>query len=151
MDMSRTLFAIAFSVLGPAMISGQGQDSKPVVYSPGAGVVAPKVVKSVTPTYTPEARAARIQGTVTVEAVVLPDGKVGDVTVAKSELWPYLGPSSKDAGTVVLLSLAEVMKLGLDKQALKAAKQWVFQPGRKDGKPVAVRIQIGLRFALGAA
>lgn len=147
--MPRTLLAIALSVLGPAMVSGQ--DAKPVVYNPGAGVVAPKVLKSVTPTYTSEARAARIQGTVTIEAVVLPDGKVGDVTVAKSELWPYRGPSSKDTGTVVLLSPAEVMKLGLDKQAIQAAKLWVFQPGRKDGKPVAVRIQIGLRFALGVA
>ena len=66
-----------------------GQDAKPVVYNPGDGVVAPRVLESVTPTYTPEARTARIQGTVTVEAIVLPDEKVGDVTVAKSELWPY--------------------------------------------------------------
>jgi hypothetical protein len=56
---------------------------------------------------------------------------------AKSELWPYRGPSSKDAATVALLSSSEVMKLGLDKQAIQAAKQWVFQPGRKDGKPVS--------------
>lgn len=147
MKVGRTLLAFALSVLGPTMVSGQ--DTKPVVYNLGAGVVAPKVLKSVTATYTPEARAARIQGTVTVEAIVLPDGSVGDVAVSKAELWPYRGPSSKDAGTVVLLSSAEVTQSGLDQQAMQAAKRWVFQPGRKDGKPVAVRVQIGLRFVLG--
>jgi Gram-negative bacterial TonB protein C-terminal len=88
-DLPRTLLVIALSVLGPAMVAGQ--DAKPVVYNAGDGVGAPRVLESVTPTYTPEARTARIQGTVTVEAIVLPDGKVGDVTVAKSELWPYRG------------------------------------------------------------
>ena len=73
------LYAIALSIclLGPVMYA---QGTQPVVYSPGNGVVTPKVLKSIPPTYTPEARAARIQGTVTVEVVVLPDGKIGDAT-----------------------------------------------------------------------
>jgi len=51
----------------------------------------------------------------------------------------------------VLLTPAEVTKSRLDQQAMEAAKQWVFQPGTKDGKRVAVRIQIALTFALGIA
>ena len=76
------LYAIALSLclLGPLM---SAQSAQPVVYDLGSGVVTPKVLKSIPPTYTPEARAARIQGTVTVEVVVLPDGKVGDARVAR--------------------------------------------------------------------
>ena len=136
-------------LLGAFLVHAQG--TQPIVYSLGNGIVTPKVLKSVSPTYTPQARAARVQGTVTVDAVVLSDGKVGDVSVTRSELWPYRGTSAKDSGTVVLLTPPQVAALGLDKQALDAAKRWVFQPGLKDGKPVAVRIQIALRFALGAA
>jgi len=90
------LYAIALSLclLGPLMYA---QSAQPVVYNLGSGVVTPKVLKSIPPTYTPEARAARIQGTVTVEVVVLPDGKVSDARVARSELWPYRGKGSKDS------------------------------------------------------
>jgi TonB family protein len=56
---------------------------------------------------------------------MLADGKVGTVTVARS----------LDGGT-----------FGLDQEAVKAAKQWTFKPGRKNGKPVAVRISIELMF-----
>jgi protein TonB len=37
---------------------------------------------------------------------------------------------------------------GLDQEAIKAAKQWLFKPGTKDGKPVAVRVMIELTFML---
>jgi TonB family protein len=58
--------------------------------------------------------------------VVLADGNVGDVTVARSLDTTY----------------------GLDQQAVNAAKQWTFKPGTKDGKPVAVRVNIELKFTL---
>ena len=61
-----------------------------------------------------------------MQAVVLIDGTVGDVTVTKS--------------------LDSVN--GLDEQAVTAPKQWVFKPGTKDGKPVAVRIYVQSRFTL---
>ena len=69
---------------------------------------------------------ARIEGTVLLDCVVLADGMVGDVTVSRS-----LDPM-----------------LGLDQEAVKATKQWKFRPGMKDGKPVAVRVQIELAFTL---
>jgi periplasmic protein TonB len=61
-----------------------------------------------------------------VTAVVLSDGTVGDVKVARSLDTKY----------------------GLDQQALDAAKQWVFKPGTKDGEPVAVQVSLELTFAL---
>jgi protein TonB len=37
---------------------------------------------------------------------------------------------------------------GLDDQAIAALKQWQFEPGRKDGRPVSVRVTIEMRFSL---
>jgi protein TonB len=80
----------------------------------------------VQPQYTQEALAARIEGTVWLEAVVLSDGTVGDVFVVRS--------------------LDSV--LGLDRQAVTAMKQWEFKPGTKDGKAVAVRVEVEMTFTL---
>ena len=44
----------------------------------------PVLVKNVQPRYTDEARQARIQGNVMLDAIVLKDGTVGEVTVTKS-------------------------------------------------------------------
>jgi protein TonB len=97
----------------------------------GAGTAAaqtttPKLVKEVKPEYTPEARAAKIQGTVLLETVVLADGTVGNVKVFRS----------LDA------------KFGLDQQAVIAVKQWLFTPGMKDGQAVPVTVSIEVSFNL---
>jgi protein TonB len=96
------------------------------VYEPGNGVTLPQVAKQVQARYTDEAMQNRIEGNVELAAVVLDDGKVGDVSVSQS--------------------LDSVH--GLDEEAVKAMKQWEFKPGTKDGKPVAVRIHVQMRFAL---
>ena len=97
-----------------------------VVYRPGDGVTLPALVKSVKANYTNEAMQQRIEGTVTLDTVVRADGAVGDVTVAKSLDSVY----------------------GLDNEAVKAVKQYEFKPGTKDGKPVAVLVQIAVSFSL---
>ncbi len=118
------LFAMIFVGLLVTATVASAQDSK--AYPPGNGVSTPKLIKEVKPNYTPEARAAKIQGTVLLSAVVLEDGSVGAVTVARSLDTKY----------------------GLDAEAIKAAKQWTFSPGMKDGKPVAVKVTIELAFTL---
>lgn len=105
-------------------VAAQGE--APQVYAPGNGVSLPVVVKEVHPGYTQAAKDAHIEGTVVVECVVLADGTVGDVKVARS-----------------LDSM-----FGLDQEAVAATKQWQFKPGTKDGKPVAVRVSIELTFTL---
>ena len=87
---------------------------------------APVLTKEVHPEYTSEARKARIQGTVTMDVVVLEDGTVGEVKVTRSLDEEY----------------------GLDEQSVKAVKQWRFKPGAKDGKPVPVRVSIEVTFTL---
>jgi TonB family protein len=37
---------------------------------------------------------------------------------------------------------------GLDQEAIKAAKQWRFRPGMRQGEPVAVLVRIELDFTL---
>src|SRR4051812_30053345 len=96
------------------------------VYPPGDGVSLPQVVKQVKAEYTAEARQNRIEGKVGLDTVVLADGTIGDVKVAESLDTIY----------------------GLDENAVKAMKQWVFKPGMKDGKAVAVRVRVMMNFTL---
>jgi TonB family protein len=119
------LLALALTV-GATLTTLGAQGSAPQVYAPGNGVSLPVVLKEVRPEYTQAAKDARIQGNVVLECVVLADGTIGGVSVTRS--------------------LDNVF--GLDQEAVKAAKQWLFKPGTKDGKPVAVRVSIELTFTL---
>jgi TonB family protein len=89
-------------------------------------VVLPKLKHQVTPVYTTAGLRAKIVGSVEAEAVVLPDGTVGQVRVVKSLDQPT----------------------GLDDQALGAAREWMFEPGTLDGKPVPMIVAIVLNFSL---
>jgi len=96
------------------------------VYEPGDGVSLPQVVKQVKANYTSEAMRQMIEGDVMLGVVVRADGSVGDVQVKESLDAVY----------------------GLDQEAIKAMKQWEFKPGMKDGKAVAVRVDVKMRFTL---
>jgi TonB family protein len=110
------------SGLGPGSGGGTGGG----VYRPGSGVSLPTVLKEVKPAYTAEAMRAKVQGTVQLECIVLPDGSVGTVEVIRS-----LDPT-----------------FGLDQEAIKAARQWRFRPGMLQGQPVSVAVTIELTFTL---
>ena len=77
-------------------------------------------------TYTPEAMRAKVQGTVELAITIGADGGVRDAMVTKS----------LDVVT------------GLDDQAVAASAHAVFQPGRLNGRPVAVRITMDLSARL---
>jgi TonB family protein len=111
---------------GSGLGQGSGGGTGGGVYRPGSGVINPRVLREVKPQYTAEAMRAKVQGTVLLECVVLPDGTVGRVDVVKS-----LDPT-----------------FGLDQEAVKAAKQWRFAPGTRLGEPVAVLVTIELTFTL---
>ena len=83
-------------------------------------------MKEVKPAYTADAMRAKIQGSVWLECIVMPDGSVGEVKVTRS-----LDPI-----------------FGLDQEAIKAARQWRFAPGTRMGQAVPVQITIELTFTL---
>jgi TonB family protein len=111
---------------GDGIGDGWGGGTGGGAYEPGNGVSMPRPIRQVKPVYTAEAMRAKIQGTVIVECVVLPDGSVGNARVAKS-----LDQAS-----------------GLDGEAIKAARQWRFVPGMLRGQPVSVYVTIELAFTL---
>ena len=111
---------------GSGLGAGFGGGTGGGAYRPGNGVEYPRLVRDVRPNYTADAMRAKVQGSVLVEAVVLPDGSVGEVQVVRS--------------------LDNVF--GLDQEALKAAKQWKFVPGTRFGQPVPVLVTIELTFTL---
>lgn len=110
------------SGLGPGIGGGTGGG----IYRPGAGITLPVVLREVKPAYTADAMRAKVQGSVWLECVVMPDGSVGEVKVTRS-----LDPI-----------------FGLDQEAIKAAKMWRFKPGMRQGEAVPVLITIELTFTL---
>ena len=109
---------------GPGLGPGQGGGVGGGVYRPGSGIVNPQLIHEVEAQYTTEAMRAQINGVVWIEAVVLPDGTVGDITVVKS--------------------LDRVF--GLDDRAVESVRQWRFAPGTRFGEPVAVLVVIEVFF-----
>jgi len=96
------------------------------LYRPGGSVTAPRLIKSARPDYPGDAMRAKVQGRVTLEGVVLPDGTVGEVRVTRSLDRKY----------------------GLDDSAVKALKEMRFSPGLKDGVAVPVLLDFEISFAV---
>jgi periplasmic protein TonB len=78
------------------------------------------------PGYTGEAMRAKIQGIVLLEAIVMPDGTVGQVHITRSLDSTF----------------------GLDQEAIKAIKKWKFAPGTRLGQPVPVLVDVEMTFTL---
>lgn len=107
--------------VGPGAGGGFGGGA----YRPGGAVVSPRLLTQVKPRYTPEALEQKIQGSVWLEVVVTRDGRIGDVCVQRA-----LDPG------------------GLDEQAIAAALQWTFEPGRLAGRPVDVVVTVVMDFSI---
>jgi TonB family protein len=93
----------------------------------GGAVSAPRAIYAPDPEYSEEARQDRIEGVCRLWLVVGPDGKPRDIRVQR------------------------VIGHGLDEKAIEAVRQWKFQPALKDGKPVAVQINVEVAFHLYAS
>jgi len=108
--------------LGPGSGIGSGGDGE----VPGNGVSWPRLVQEVKPNYTPDAMRARVEGMVELEIIVLADGSVGRVDLVRS----------LDS------------RFGLDQEAISAVRRWRFDPGRRSGQAVPVRVGVELSFTL---
>jgi TonB family protein len=121
-----TSAALVALITSTAWAIGLRSELAQKVYVPGNGVSLPIVVTEVRPGYTEAAMAAKIEGTVMLDCVVRPNGRPSDIVVTRSLDATY----------------------GLDREAVRALQQWRFTPGRKDGRPVAVKVHVELTFTL---
>jgi len=90
----------------------------------GGNVTAPRAIYAPQPEFSEAARKAGYQGICLLSLIVGADGKPRDINV--------------------------VRKLGmqLDEKAVEAVRNWTFEPARKDGKPVAVQVEVEVSFHL---
>jgi protein TonB len=104
-------------------------------YHLGAGVTAPKLLFAPDPEFTDEARHKKVQGVTVLSLTVDTSGNPQDVRVARS-MAEDVDKKYKHAA------------MGLDQNAVGVAKQYRFQPGQFQGKPVPVEIQVSVSFRI---
>ena len=75
-------------------------------------------------TYTDEARASNVQGTVRLKVVLLASGNIGAVSVVKG------------------------LPAGLTEQAIEAARHIVFEPATVNGKPISKIVTFDYGFSI---
>jgi TonB family protein len=109
---------------GPGAGTGRNGGTGGGDYHIGGGVTAPTLVYRVDPEYSEEARKARFQGVVVLEAIIRRDGLVD------------------------VVNLVRRLGLGLDESAIEAVKKWRFRPAMKNGTPVQVPMRIEVSFNL---
>lgn len=109
---------------GPGVGPGSGGGIGGGPYVAGAGITAPRTIYDPEPDYSDEARKQKYQGTVILQVVVGADGRPSNIRVVRT------------------------LGLGLDEKAIEAVRQWRFVPGKKDGQPVAVVVNVQVNFRL---
>jgi TonB family protein len=109
---------------GPGVGPGKGGGFGGGLFRVGGGVSAPRALYAPDPEYSEEARKSKYQGVVVLWLIVGADGRPRDMRVSRS------------------------LGMGLDQKAIEAVRQWKFEPAMKDGKPVAVQINVEVNFRL---
>ena len=96
----------------------------PGIFHVGDGVSAPRPIFTPEPEFSEEARKAKYQGVVVLNIVVGTDGRVHSPRVVRS------------------------LGMGLDEKAIEGVKTWKFDPSKRDGRAVAVEMNIEVSFNL---
>ena len=126
-------FAAVFAVLQPLAVaeesarqsaSAQNDQQEGTAASPR--LTWPTVIREVRPRYTEAAMRARIEGEVVLEVGVTAEGTVDRCRIKKSLDREH----------------------GLDQEAERVARLWLFNPATQDGKPVSVVADIIIAFSL---
>jgi periplasmic protein TonB len=118
--------------IGPGCCGGIGPSTGPYAGSgpPGPfpagknGVTVPEVIYNPEPSFSEEARKAKMQGVVVLLVVVGKDGKTYNIRVGQS------------------------LGMGLDEEAMEAVSHWRFKPATLNGRPVATQIAVEVDFHL---
>jgi TonB family protein len=111
----RAARAAEIAATGPAIPAGEAVD-------PGPGIQPPQLEERVEPEYTEEARIARHEGTVVLQADISTDGHAGNFRLLRS------------------------LGLGLDEKAVEAVRHWVFEPARQGRNSVPFRAVLEIHF-----
>jgi protein TonB len=110
----------------PASSVKSNETVKVASFSAPAVVMAmPRYSENSPPAYPPMARKRGYEGRVILEVFVKTDGRVGDLRVFESSRHKLL-----------------------DHAAVKAVKEWLFEPGRKGEETVAMWVRVPLDFRL---
>jgi len=117
-------------------------DAKLLLAAVSSGIEAkptrtPQVLEQTRPVYPIKMRMANVQATVTVDFFVTAEGAVVGLKVVKITTVPEL----KDE-----VEMEAHLEFGA--AASTAVAQWKFEPGLKDGKPVATHMQVPVVFTL---
>jgi TonB family protein len=110
---------------GDGIGPGKGGGTGGGIYQPGSGITNPTLIRSAKPNYTSEAMLRRIQGVVLLDCVVGKSGSVDNCDIFKS---------------------LDSNQFGLDNEAMKAARNFLFRPGLRQGEPVNVLVRIEIAF-----
>ena len=90
----------------------------------GGDVQAPVKLSGEEPDYTDIARKARLQGVVIMQVIIDTEGRVQNTKVLKG------------------------LPMGLSEEAVKAVRQWTYQPATKNGQPIRVYYNVTVNFRL---
>jgi TonB family protein len=94
------------------------------VHTIGGGISPPRPTQHPEPSVTPFARRFRIQGNTALSLTVDENGEPQDISIVKP------------------------LGAGFDEAAVEAVKQWRFEPARKSGQPIKVRVVVEISYHL---
>ena len=99
-------------------------DNFSIAFRPHWHSTPPMVLTKIPANFTADAVRNHIQGTVGLAMVIDETGKAQEIHVERP-----LDP-------------------GLDQEAIKAVKQWLFRPGQRDGHPTRTKVQVDVVFSV---
>lgn len=90
----------------------------------GGGVIPPRATRRTSPQYTAEAYSAKVEGKVVLLVAVLSNGQARVVRVVHG------------------------LPMGLTEKAVEAVESWTFEPGQRNGQPIAMEAEVTVFFRL---
>ncbi len=108
---------------GPAQTTPGPPKPVPPVVQVGGQIRQPRLLRRIEPAYPRLAIAAHIEGDVVLTAIIETDGRVRQVAVKSGP--PSLGPAAREA-----------------------VAQWLYEPTTLNGQPVAVQLDVIVKFRL---
>lgn len=111
------------SASSPPRVVGMLEENRPV-YSGSSQIQAPRAIYTPDPEYSDAARRSGLQGVALVQLIV------------------------NENGFPEVLEIVRSLGQGLDLEAILAVSHWKFQPALRDGKPLAVVINVEVTFKL---